>query len=162
MRRECQERFLRRRGLAIPTLHHVTCVTHVPWCMPGSLTRGCLWIRWRGKRSRHSRRMRNPQFYVSSNRPIERSNWIDGPEEMWRRCIFRSFPWTVAYTVMEHAYLLGVFVNLRNFPDNLGLGCVNLINMLRRYNGCYMDVNVSCGLLHVTMVFMLKSLGQVT
>ena len=26
--------------------------------------------RWRGKRSRHSRRMRNPQFYVSGKRPI--------------------------------------------------------------------------------------------
>ena len=23
-----------------PGKHHVTCVTHVPWCMPGSLTRG--------------------------------------------------------------------------------------------------------------------------
>ena len=28
-------------------------------------------LRWRGKRSRHSRRMRNPQFYVSDKRPIE-------------------------------------------------------------------------------------------
>ena len=27
--------------------------------------------RWRGKRSRHSRRMCNPQFYVSSKRPME-------------------------------------------------------------------------------------------
>ena len=45
-----------------PDMHHGTCVTHVPWCMPGSLTRGFLWNRWRGKRSRHSRRMRNPQF----------------------------------------------------------------------------------------------------
>ena len=26
--------------------------------------------RWRGKRSQHSRRMRNPQFYVSGKRPI--------------------------------------------------------------------------------------------
>ena len=26
--------------------------------------------RWRGKRSRHSRRMRNPQFYVSGKRPM--------------------------------------------------------------------------------------------
>ena len=26
--------------------------------------------RWRGKRSRHSRRMRNPQFYVSGKRPF--------------------------------------------------------------------------------------------
>ena len=26
-----------------PDMHHVTCVTHVPWCMPGSLTSGFLW-----------------------------------------------------------------------------------------------------------------------
>ena len=38
--------------------------------MPG--TSGFLWSRWRGKRSRHSRRMRNPQFYVSGKRPIAR------------------------------------------------------------------------------------------
>ena len=51
-------------------MHHGTCVTHVPGCMPGSLTGGFLWSRWRGKRSRHSRRMRSPQCNVSGNRPI--------------------------------------------------------------------------------------------
>ena len=29
-----------------------------------------LWNRWRGKRSRHSRRMRNPQFCVSGTSPM--------------------------------------------------------------------------------------------
>ena len=29
-----------------PDMHHGTCVTHVPWCMPGSLTSGFLW-NWR-------------------------------------------------------------------------------------------------------------------
>ena len=53
-----------------PDMHHGTCGTHVPWCMPGSLTSGFLWSRWRGKRSRHSRRMRNPPFYVSGKRPM--------------------------------------------------------------------------------------------
>ena len=53
-----------------PDRHHGTCVTHVPWCMPGSLTSGFLWSQWRGKRPRHARRMRNPQFYVSNKRPI--------------------------------------------------------------------------------------------
>ena len=53
-----------------PDMHQGMCVTHVPWCMSGSLTSGLLWKRWRGKRSRHSRRMRNPQFYVSGKRPI--------------------------------------------------------------------------------------------
>ena len=53
-----------------PDMHHGTCVTHVSWCMPGSLTSGFLWSRWRGKRSRHSWRMRNPQFCASGKRPM--------------------------------------------------------------------------------------------
>ena len=54
-----------------PDMHHGTYVTHVPWCMPGSLTSGFLWRRWRGKRSRHSRRKRNPEFYASGKRPMD-------------------------------------------------------------------------------------------
>ena len=52
-------------------MHHGTCVTHVLWCMPGSLTSGSLWGRWRGKRSRHSRRMRDPHFFLSDKRPFD-------------------------------------------------------------------------------------------
>ena len=55
-----------------PNMHHSTCVTHVPWCMLGSLTSDFPWSRWRGKHSRHFRRMRNPQFYVSGKRPVRR------------------------------------------------------------------------------------------
>ena len=55
-----------------PDMHHGTCVTHVPWCMSGSLTSGFLWNRWWGKRSRHYRRMHNPQFYISGKRPMVR------------------------------------------------------------------------------------------
>ena len=41
-----RERFpchrLQRKPLySDPGMHHGTCVTHVPWCMSGSLTRGC-------------------------------------------------------------------------------------------------------------------------
>ena len=44
MRRECRECFLRhwlrRKPLVSdPCMHQGTCVTHVPWCMSGSLTR---------------------------------------------------------------------------------------------------------------------------
>ena len=55
-----------------PDKHYGTCVTHVPWCMSGSLTGVFHWSHWRGKRSRHSRRMRNPQLYVhvSGKRPM--------------------------------------------------------------------------------------------
>ena len=33
-----------------PDMHHGTCVTHVPWCMPGSLTSGFLW-NWRRRKT---------------------------------------------------------------------------------------------------------------
>ena len=67
MRRECRERFPRHQPqrkplVSDPGMHQGTRVTHVPWCISGSLN--C------GKRSRHSRRMRNSQFYVSGKRPI--------------------------------------------------------------------------------------------
>ena len=42
----------------------------VPWCMPEPLTSSSfLWSQWWRKRSRHSRCMRNLQFYVSAKRP---------------------------------------------------------------------------------------------
>ena len=47
--------------------HHCTCVTHVPGCI---LHVGIASPRWQGKRSWHSRRMHNPQFYVSGKRPM--------------------------------------------------------------------------------------------
>ena len=56
--------------VSYPDMHRGTCGTHVPWCMPGLLISGFLWSRWRGKRSWHSRRMRNPEFCVSGKRPI--------------------------------------------------------------------------------------------
>ena len=58
------KRFPRHRGLAIPTCI-ATCVMH-GWIANYRF----LCCRW-GKRSRHSRRMHNPQFYVSGKRPME-------------------------------------------------------------------------------------------
>ena len=52
-------------------LAYITCVTRVPWYMPRSLTSVFIWSRWREKRYRHSRRKRNPQFYVSGKRPMQ-------------------------------------------------------------------------------------------
>ena len=48
MRRECRERFPRPPRVSDHTMHHGTCVKHVPWCMTGSLTSGFLVTRWRG------------------------------------------------------------------------------------------------------------------
>ena len=59
-----------------PDLHHGTWATHVPCCMPGSLTSDFRWSRCRRKRSRQSRRMRDPQIYLSGKRPIE-CLWIE-------------------------------------------------------------------------------------
>ena len=53
-----------------PDMHYGTCVTHVPWCMPGSLTSGFIGSRRRGKRSRHSRRMRNHNFTYLTRGPL--------------------------------------------------------------------------------------------
>ena len=45
MRRECRQRLPRHRlqtkpQVSDPGMHHSTCVTHLPWCISGSLTRG--------------------------------------------------------------------------------------------------------------------------
>ena len=71
MRRECRERFPRRPRWAIPT-----CITARAWrtCRDGCRHRTLavsFEVGDRGKRSRHSRRMRNLQLYVSGKRPIE-------------------------------------------------------------------------------------------
>ena len=60
-----------------PSMHHGTCVTHVPWCMLESLTRSFSWRRWRGKRSLHSQHMCIRQIYVSGNRPIPIESWFN-------------------------------------------------------------------------------------
>ena len=75
MHRECRERFPRQRLqrkplVSDPGMHHGTCVTNVPWCMSGSLTPPPPPPPETEKSSRHSRRIRNPQFYVSGKRPI--------------------------------------------------------------------------------------------
>ena len=84
-----------------PDMHHGTCVTHVPWCMPGSLTSGFLWSRWRGKRSRHSRRMRNPQFCVSGKRPMGNLKLLAAPQQDDLQCLAPRLPgqsiWFASY-----------------------------------------------------------------
>ena len=86
-------------------IHHGTCVTHTG--VPGSLTSGFLWSRWRGKRSRNSWRMRNPQFCVSGKRDIEQIHviWhtIKQPSLMEPKQIERySFAWFKTTTSTEH------------------------------------------------------------
>ena len=77
-----------------PGMHHGTCVTHVSWCMPGSLTNGFLWNRRRGKRSR---RMRNLQFCVSGKRPMA----FHSKCSTFKENAFWKYLWNVSYFIHE-------------------------------------------------------------
>ena len=70
-----QGTFFPRPLVSNPDMHQGPCVTLGPRCMPGSLTCGFLWSLWWGKRSRHFRRMRNPQFCASGKRPMAAWWW---------------------------------------------------------------------------------------
>ena len=93
--------------LSDPDMHHGTCVTHVPWCMPRSLTSGFLWSWWWGKRTQHSRCMHNPQFYISGKRSIAQENvyWIVICEIMIQSVHYKAYiysitvAWTTVYEV---------------------------------------------------------------
>ena len=69
---EMPETFFPPPRVRHPDMHQGTCVTHVPCCMPRSPTSGFVWSWWRGKRSRYSRRMHNPQLCVSAKRTMLR------------------------------------------------------------------------------------------
>ena len=72
-------------------MHHGTCITHVPWCMPGSLPSGFIWSRWRGIRSRHSRSTRNTQFCVSGKRSISYNVYLFSCSVMgWHKTILSN------------------------------------------------------------------------
>ena len=71
MRRECRERFPRhglqgKRLVSDSGMHHGTYVRDARAVMHVGIANP----RWQEKRSRHSRRMRNPQFYLYGKRPI--------------------------------------------------------------------------------------------
>ena len=93
-----------------PDMHHDTCVAHVPWFMPRSLTNGFLWSRWWGKRSRHSQCMHSPHIYVYGNgkRPVDligvtgeiqnACRWLSA-----RPCICKQ--WRSCSLVQSHRYM---------------------------------------------------------
>ena len=109
-----------------PDMHHGTCVTHVPWCMPGSLTSSFLWSRWRGKtfpahaqpailriwQEAHVGHVESwrkwPQIYrlVLTDNGRHRYNifqnylnWL----RMLRAICIRSMDWTLWLTSMRHS-----------------------------------------------------------
>ena len=105
-----------------PDMHHGTWVTHMPCCMPGSLTIGFLWSRWRGNRSQHSRHMCNQQFHVSGKRPIRRScgyPWNKLNQLFFmpyiRLCVF-SLPISLMMIVRIHALYLIIIIKSEVWP----------------------------------------------
>ena len=109
-------------------MHHGTCVTHVPWCMPGSLTSGFFWSQWRGKRSRHSRRMRNPHLYVTGKRPMGEytsprnapviyvpevmNHYISGPQSISILCAIYDNLYIIQCSWYRHRILLADFKDI--------------------------------------------------
>ena len=64
-----------------PDMHHGTCVTHVPWCMPGSLTSVFFFLKSVARNTIPAFPcMRNPQFCISGKRPMPSRVvlWPDG------------------------------------------------------------------------------------
>ena len=105
-----------------PNMQHGTCVTHVPWCMPGSQSNGFLWRRLRGKRFRHSRACvihtfaylaRSPLDILLLHRPFKKNKWF----------VFKSLTpvrrkrTEVAYTVVYHS------ISWKIVPFHLMLFC---------------------------------------
>ena len=92
MRRECRERFachrlLRKPLVSDPGMHHGTCVTHVPWCMSGSLSRGG------GENVHGIPGACATQFYVSRKRPMHCGiTWLVGIPTIFQRPM--TVPWT--------------------------------------------------------------------
>ena len=97
--------------LSDPDMHHGTCGTHVPWCMPGSLTSGFLWSRRWGGISRHSRRMRNPQCCVSGKRP---TCPVLG-SKCWNYFLNRS-PFIITGIELSRVWRLGAFACVAPLP----------------------------------------------
>ena len=126
MRRKRRERFCPPSWVSDPDMHHGRCVTHVPRCMPGSLTSGFFLNWWRGKRSWHSRRMLNPHFFVSGKRPMLLALWDKGvlvfhEKEFAGNIIVLQI---LAIPYPPVTYLLPIMTNGK--PDGM---CVNEANL---------------------------------
>ena len=103
--------FSPRSGVSDPAMHHGKCVTQVPCCMPESLTSTFLWSRCWGKRSRHSLRMRNPQFCVSGKRPM--THWSSITVSTWSQhasSFNSSIPGKLADNLADDIFK-GIFLN---------------------------------------------------
>ena len=114
-----------------PDMHHGTCVTQVPWCMPGTLTSGFLWSWWRGNRSRHSLRIHNPQLYVSSKRPIADGDIQDATHWNANFVILMQFAEWTDYNTF-HLFSKIMFLGSFDFEEQNVVEKLSLTNYLER------------------------------
>ena len=82
-----RRRFQRKPIVSDPGMHHGTCVTHVPWCMSGSLTCGD------GETFPAFPAHAHPQFYVSGKRPMASTNNYN-PHKTINFSIIGRGPWS--------------------------------------------------------------------
>ena len=83
-----------------PDMHQGTCVMHVPWCMPGTLTSDFLWSQWRGKRSRHCRACATYSF----------AYLVRGPCVL--RCHFKFILWCIVNMHLRYYMSMSVLHNI--------------------------------------------------
>ena len=91
----------KRSRHAFRHMRHARAVMHVGITNP----------RWRGKRSRHSRRMRNPQFYVSDKRPM--GVWHTEKLTMGYLLLVTQVSYKCLYSLKIHR-LIGIGIPIRN------------------------------------------------
>ena len=102
--------------------------------------------RWRGKRSRHSRRMRNPQFYLSGERSMGAMVATDSANQI--------------FELPSGLHLSDTGVCLH---DNTTL-CIRLINMIQTYNRTHKDqivVNICDVIWMKQSAFLWQSLSNI-
>ena len=107
-----------------PDMHYGTCVTHVPWCMPGSLTNGLFWSRWRENVPGIPRActIRNFTYLI-------RGPWHISFD--WRRQTASPYlSWCWPSPIMSHSVTWPRFVTSRH-ARNLSADCPNIfINVI--------------------------------
>ena len=109
-------RFSQLPQVSDPDMHHGTCVTHVPWCMSGSLTSGFLWNRRRGKTFPAFPAHAQPAiFYVSGKRPMiwsaELSEWTCVCRTVW----FVELVYCACVSNVRNPYVNSSAVNQREY-----------------------------------------------
>ena len=106
-----------------PDMHHCTCITHVPWCMPGSLTSGFLWSQRREKTFPAFPAHAQPAILLKRKSPMELLGSLClyekllGPTKFTVQLLHLSIELLVPCTaVANHLTMtVGIWVRSRNF-----------------------------------------------